>query len=441
MKKLIVIIFILFASQVWAGEGRIYAQRMSAAGATVGTPIVINSGTTGHTQSQPEVAFYDDRFLVVWQEWNGTDLDIKGARIEMDGTVLDSTPIDIASTSRTDALPDVASDPTGWVVVWHGFEGTSDFPSLYARRVNYNGSQGTTSGPFGDDADYGSQPRIAWSFDEGKFAIVYHSFDNSGSSHKQRIYVNTLTTSLVDTPDTDYITAQTHGTDLYEIAAMPGGKWTYILSGIPPTTYSAKPGQAAINIDSDGGINASGYLVSGNEITDGASKATDFIDYYTGNPYSWGTQALEPDATSGYIIGVWSRYHKGTGSFGAPSTLYDSDLYAGRINDYDLIESMGGTTISATADVNETNPALAGDGAGNLLLTYDKETDGSTEIIGKILTESSGLSAGSEITIRTDTTGTRRSHSAVAYGDDGGGADATNPLFMVVWTEGWWGTL
>lgn len=438
MKRLILfILFSFFVSTAFAAEGRIYARLVTAGGATDGNAFEISSGTTGHTQSQPRVAFYDDRFLVVWQEWNGANLDIKAARIAMDGTVLDTTPLVIASTSRTDAVPDVDADSTGWVVVWHSFPSTNVFPSLYARRINYDGTMGSTTSGFGDENGYGSLPRIAWSSDQSKFCIVYTTYAQ-GSSPDRAIRNVLLTSALSPSiPDTYWTQADLGTQQYYDVAAMPELGWTYTRHGEAASTYGTYAGHAAVSFNANGTKNSGNYLNVGKrgaELAGSTAQLDNTSDRSTPpKEHAWGRSAVARD--SSYIIAVWERWHRGGQK---NNDLSDSDLYMSRVNEYTRVDVLGGVAASTASGVSESHPALAGDEAGNLLLVYNKTTDGSTEIASRIITESSGLTASiTEVILRTDTTGSRRSQVDVAYGNDGG--DPATKKFLAVWTEGWWG--
>ena len=93
------------------GVSRVVAARISADGKLLDEkPIDLGLGNGG-LQEHPRVAFCAGVFLVVWQEFNGTDMDVLGVRVAPDGKVLDTRPIAIAVGPRTQVLPDVtASD-------------------------------------------------------------------------------------------------------------------------------------------------------------------------------------------------------------------------------------------------------------------------------------------------------------------------------------------
>jgi len=431
MKWLVVACLIILAVPSYAAESRIYAQRVQVNGAVLGSPFIVYNSARG-PQSEPQVDFYDDRFLVIWNEWNGTDLDVKAARIEMDGTVIDTTPLAIGTGARTQAMPDVATDSAGWMTVWQGWPDDDVFPSLYARRVNYDGTLGTPV-LFGNPLGVGCDPKIAWDSVTGKHLVTFigmgWGYRDLGQYFRWSLLTTTPTVQLID----DRVYSIPTGVDRYSPSMMPGGSWSIVMHAGPKDYWGRSGSTASVfSIEPDGTRNAGGYFTgSANRVGFNDVSQPDLLDHTAlyGPLGIYGGVASATDATR--VIGVWTRYDVG-GAHGL--SISDGDLFAARINDYDPDEAMGGTAVSATADVSETYPSLAGDGAGNLLLVYNKETDGSTEIASRILTvNGSGITPEDEVIIRTDTAGSRRSHSAVAYGDDGDG------VFLVVWTEGWWG--
>ncbi|XXF77170.1 hypothetical protein P2318_29570 [Myxococcaceae bacterium GXIMD 01537] len=68
--------------------------------------------------SSPRVAWTGSRFLVVWDEERSEGLDILGARVELDGTLLDATPFVISGASGDQRTPDVARAGDLMWVVW-----------------------------------------------------------------------------------------------------------------------------------------------------------------------------------------------------------------------------------------------------------------------------------------------------------------------------------
>jgi hypothetical protein len=165
-------IFLVAWQEGWQGKGgssRIFVARVGLDGKLLDSKgIEIAPCKTG-VQENPRVAFFNNTFLVAWQDMrNKKDCDILGARISPDGKVLDKQPIAIAASPRTQAIPDIAADNKGFMVVWHGFEGKEIYPKIFTARVSPNGSPGKPIAIVNDSA----APRIAWN---GKEHLVIHT--------------------------------------------------------------------------------------------------------------------------------------------------------------------------------------------------------------------------------------------------------------------------
>jgi hypothetical protein len=153
------------------GGGRIYAARVDADGKVLDAKGIPLAPAKSGVQTRPRVAFGGGRFLVIWQDLrNGRDLDVLGARVDPDGTVLDKSPLKIAIGPRTQALPDVASDGAAFVVVWQGLQGKETSYRGFSARITADGRVGPAAPGRGSPA-----PRIAWS---GKHYLVAY-----GTSH------------------------------------------------------------------------------------------------------------------------------------------------------------------------------------------------------------------------------------------------------------------
>ena len=97
----------------------VYGARVSAAGNVLDlTGIPISSGAG--ERSAPAVAFDGKQFLVVWQDRrnSGTQYDIYGARVDSAGKVLDPAGIAVSKAAAYQRFPAVAHDGTRFLVVW-----------------------------------------------------------------------------------------------------------------------------------------------------------------------------------------------------------------------------------------------------------------------------------------------------------------------------------
>jgi hypothetical protein len=106
---------------------------------TVGPEIEITGES--RTQLKPAIAFNGTDFLVAWQDgrFGQYFCDIYGARVTEDGTVLDPDGIEIARDSNAQWMPAVASDGSGFVVVWEDRR-TVDQWDVYGARVTADGT-------------------------------------------------------------------------------------------------------------------------------------------------------------------------------------------------------------------------------------------------------------------------------------------------------------
>jgi MYXO-CTERM domain-containing protein len=127
----------------------IYGARVSAAGQVLdASGIPISTEPTG-AQETPSVASDGTGYLVVWTDTrNGPSQpslnpDIYGARVSAAGEVLDASGLLISSLARLEGSPRVAAGATGYLVVWWGFtSATASAPDILAARVDGAGGVG-----------------------------------------------------------------------------------------------------------------------------------------------------------------------------------------------------------------------------------------------------------------------------------------------------------
>jgi len=155
----------------------IYAARLDANGNLLDqSPIIISNA--GLNQSNPEVAWNGQNWLVVWETMRSDwyfFTDILGVRVSPQGVVLDSVPIPIRLENSNPSgdhgsNPSVASDGTNWVVTWEDitYQGSLAYPNIVAARISPSGTiidnppivlfTGSTPGTFGP---VGPQMRLA----------------------------------------------------------------------------------------------------------------------------------------------------------------------------------------------------------------------------------------------------------------------------------------
>jgi hypothetical protein len=169
---------------VWAdkrnfanSEYDIYGARVSRSGESLdpeGIPICTDSGQ----QTFPRVAFNGTEFLVVWEDERESDTNsvlfqIYGARVTMDGRVLDTNGFKITANQTNRTGPAVASDGNGFFAVW------VEWNSLSNSIADISGSaisaDGVVANPEGislvQAPQWQTDPRIA--FANGEYLVTY----------------------------------------------------------------------------------------------------------------------------------------------------------------------------------------------------------------------------------------------------------------------------
>ncbi|KPJ58903.1 MAG: hypothetical protein AMJ46_13320 [Latescibacteria bacterium DG_63] len=117
----------------------IYGSRVTAEGTVLDT-IGIGISSAGSWQESPAVIFDGTNYFVVWEDMRASERDdIYGARVGVDGVVLDPGGIDIASASSWQESPAVAFDGDNYLVVWRDGRGPSDYYDIYGARVSSEG--------------------------------------------------------------------------------------------------------------------------------------------------------------------------------------------------------------------------------------------------------------------------------------------------------------
>jgi len=117
--------FLVVWNEIFGGStfnSDVWGQRLNASGDPVGGVIPIGATTAAEKECAVSYAVNSDRYLVVWghdpaNDGLQTDWEIRGRIVQGDGTPL-GTAVTISDNTVSDMDPDVASDGTGWYVVW-----------------------------------------------------------------------------------------------------------------------------------------------------------------------------------------------------------------------------------------------------------------------------------------------------------------------------------
>ena len=105
---------------VWHTPGLDYRGARVATDGTVLDPDGITICSSPDNQEHGTVAYGGGCYLVVWEEWSSDRLrgKVRGARVSVDGTVLDTTPLNIGERCRGENAVMVSSDGNDFLVTW-----------------------------------------------------------------------------------------------------------------------------------------------------------------------------------------------------------------------------------------------------------------------------------------------------------------------------------
>ncbi len=152
--------------------GDIRGARVNQDGVVLDSAIAIS--TLEGDQRSPSVAFGGTNYLVVWRESRPVfnDPDICGTRVNQAGHVLDSAEIFITIVANSQTLPSVAFDGTSYLIVWQNCRDYLEHYDIYGTRVD---QFGTVLDPariaISTAVDWSRDPSVA--FDGTNYLVVW----------------------------------------------------------------------------------------------------------------------------------------------------------------------------------------------------------------------------------------------------------------------------
>jgi hypothetical protein len=206
------------------------------------------AGPSGFHEESPDVALGPSSWLVVWADHrNGRATDIYGARVALDGSVLDSRGIKIAVADGTQANPRVAAIGGRWLVVWSDDrDGQAD---IYGAFVEANGDAGPEF-PIAQSTAAETNPAIAGEGDEALVAwsmggdIFGAAVSSSGAVSNRLAIANTAAAEnfpeVARAPGGNYLVVwDAAGLTIHGARVTPGGD----VLDTPPLALSIGPGR------------------------------------------------------------------------------------------------------------------------------------------------------------------------------------------------------
>jgi len=363
--------------------GQTYGSRVSVGGVVLDTAGIAIS-TAANEQSNPSIAFDGANYFVVWETMLVTGLrDVCGARVSVEGVVLDTAGIAISTARNQQRNPDVKFDGSNYLVVWSDNRNTSPNGDcqIYGARVSVAGVVLDTAG-ISISTEHGSMPCIA--FDGTNYLVVWGCL-----------------------------------TGIYGARVNVGGVVADANIGISKAANS----QSNPSIAFDG----TNYLVvwdddrnpslhGGSDIYGARVTADGVVLDTAGIPISAATsdQVLPSVAFDGtnYLV-IWTDYRS-----------FSPDIYGARVSVGGVVLDPAGIAISTAAN-SQYYPAVGFDGTNYLVVWQDSRLRPYHDIYG------TRISVGGVV---LDTAGIAICTAANEQGNPSIAFDGTN--YMVVWQDG-----
>jgi len=341
----------------------IFGTRMSPSGTvldTVGIPIC----TADSNQVSPSLAFDGANYVVVWEDYRrGAEPDIYGARVDVSGTVLDPSGIEIMAAGGSQSDPCIASDGTNSLVLWRDSRGMAA-TDIWGARVAQDGSVIDPLGfPVTWDTVYQDYPTVA--FDGTNYLVVWQDYrgadaDVYGVRLSQSMIPLDSTIAICTAPDYQYKPSVGYGGTGYFVA------W-YDVSG--RRVYGTRVDTSGVVLD------PSGTVVCTMALGGAPSPVFDGEDYLV----------------------TWSDLHEG--------------VFAGRVTIFGIPLDPSGLQISQEGSAE---PCVASDGMNSLVAWVDSRGGDSVDIYGARVSQSGAVL--DSLGIPISTASNQQVLPSVAYG-------------------------
>ncbi len=330
-------------------DDNIYAARVSSAGVLLDTTAIpIATGTTSR-QTDPTISFNGTDYVIAWTESAPAPFSIHATRVSTSGTIVDSTPTRLSTSTRNQTTPTSAFDGTQVFVVWNGIEG-----------VRLSGMTVLDTAPVKIALTTNEETAPAIAFDGTRALAVWV---DSRSSPQYQIYAARLTTTgtmldpsgiRVDTVDRfEQPSVATNGTRFLVAYAKA------------PTTGSNRAIYAVRINSSDGSVLDSTPLaltpgaVDEKRSTAAASDGTDFFVAWFGYAAGLAGARVGSDGTVATPIPIASNGDSPAVAFGGGNYLVTFDRV---VTSTPLNNDIYGARVSASGALIDTAPFLVSGG-------------------------------------------------------------------------------
>ncbi|MCY1075824.1 Ig-like domain-containing protein [Archangium lansingense] len=400
--------------------GDIYGTRVTSAGVVL-DPNHIAICTASGSQGEPTVASNGTGYLVVWVDGSTGEGNISGARVTSAGIVQDSNGIALSTAPGNQWFTEVASNGSDYLVVWRDDRGSS--PDIYGTRVT---SAGVVQDPAGlmisSALNFQDLPSVA--SNGSGYLVVWH--DQRNLIYSSDIYGARVTSAgVVQDPAGIEISTRSNSSQAAPTVASIGSEYLVAWhdsrnSSTDTDIYAARVSSAGTVLDPSGiaisnapekqlmprlATNGTAYLVVWREFRSGNGvdvygariAANGSVQDPSGIPISTAantqkTPALASNGTD-YLV-VWQDYRNSN----------QIDLYGTRVNASGTVLDVSGLALS-TAIKSQLSPAVASNGTDYLVVWGDTRNGTAGDVYGTRVTSGGAVLDPSGLALSTAASG------------------------------------
>jgi hypothetical protein len=386
-------------------SSHIYGARVTPAGAVLDTNGFAISQGAGQ-EFAPAAAFDGANFLLAWTQMIGSfppELNIYGARVTPDGTVLVPGDIVIAQASDIQSNPTLGFDGANFLAAWRDGRNAPGSPDIYGARVT---PDGTVLDPDGIAVTRATDIQImpALGFDGANFLAVWQ--DNRNNPGESDVYGARVTPDGAVLDTGGLLITQAAREELAPAVAFDNANflvaWEDHRGGGYSDVYGARVTPDGTVLDPQGFVitQAANDQLSPAIGFDGANFLAVWEDYRNGDTRDIYGARVTPDGTvldtNGFVITQAASMQ------GSPAIAFDggnflvtwedrrsgnrADIYGARLTPGGTVLDPDGIAITQAAN-DQLYPALAFDGANFLVVWQDSRGDsGYSDIYGARVT-------------------------------------------------------
>jgi hypothetical protein len=340
--------------------------------------------TANYNQYVPSVVFNGMNFFIVWMdERNLSGYDIYGARVDTNGTLLDSLGIPISTEVESQYDPVLQFDGTNHLVVWADPRNSLDY-NIYGTRVDISGNVLDSTGfALSFSANYQYSPCVA--SNGSNYMIVWENYSTN------LWWQSAINGALIDNQGSisNFVISDTQGLQAFPKIANGGinylALWVDGRNGASTDIYGCRIDTMGVILDSLGipisTANYNQYYPSA--AFDGINYFTVWRDSRSGSADIYGSRL----SLSGTVLdtsGLFLIPSAGPSSICFDGTNYllvwvdrrngNCDIYGARISTTGIVLDSGGFAISL-APGDQVQPAVTFGGQYFMVVWQDSRND------------------------------------------------------------------